>query len=78
MYSWTGKIHQTAKLLNEKFDPERAEAERLAEQRRIKHQQHITRKVEDRAKRDAVEKAQREREGSAKREAALKAQVEQE
>lgn len=70
--------HEIALLLDEKFDRDKEEAERLAEQQRVEFEQRIAREAEDRAKRDAEEKVQREREESARREAALKAQAEKE
>jgi len=69
--------HEIALLLNEKFDRDRAEAARIAEQQRIEYEQRISREAEERVRREAEEKAERERVEIARRESEMWAKIEQ-
>ncbi|MBS0909172.1 hypothetical protein JK223_06460 [Tatumella sp. JGM118] len=70
--------HEIALLMNDKFDRDRAEAARLAEQQRIEHEQRIAREAEERVKREAEEKAKRDHEETERRERELQAAAERE
>lgn len=68
--------HEIALLMNDKFDRDRAEEARIAEQQRIEHEQRIAREAEDRVKREAEEEARKERERVENEKLALQAEAE--
>jgi colicin import membrane protein len=69
--------HEIALLLNDKFDRDAAEAMAEAERQRLAQEEELKRLAVEKAKLEAEQEAQRERDAAAAREAALKAQAEQ-
>lgn len=68
--------HEMALLMNDKFDRDREEQRRLAEQAQREHEERIKREAAEQARRDAEAKHKAEIEAAARREAEEKARAE--